>query len=124
MKVVVIDDDLVVLQVAKAALEKAGHEVVTLSTAIGATAVLLRERPEAVLVDIDMPALNGNDWLQLIRERNLLGEDRQIGFILYSGAEREELDRLVSETGALGGIQKSGDITGFALAFSRITQSL
>lgn len=122
LKVIVIDDDPVTLEVTQAMLESLGHEVVTLKSPIGAAAVLLRERPDLALVDVEMPGLSGDDWLSLIREKKLLGEDLSVDFVLHSGLPAEDLERLVKRTGALGAIRKEGHPASFLAAFRRITE--
>ena len=121
MKIIVIDDDPVTLEVTRATLESLGHEVMTLKSPIGAIAVLLREKPDLALVDIEMPGLSGDDWLNLIREKHLLGEDLHVDFVLYSGLTAADLERLVKKTGALGAIRKGDNPAAFIAAFRRIT---
>ncbi len=122
LKIIVIDDDPVTLEVTRATLESLGHEVVTLKSPIGATGVLLRERPDLALVDVQMPGLSGDEWLKLIREKKLLGEGLHVDFVLYSGLLDEDLDRLIKQTGALGAIRKQGNPASFIAAFRRITE--
>lgn len=123
MKVIVIDDDPVALELTRAALESLGHQVQTLAGAIGASAVILRERPDVVVVDIEMPGLSGVEWLRLLRERKVLGDDDATRFILHTGARADELEELVEQTGAVGGIRKEGSPNAFAVAFERILGS-
>jgi CheY-like chemotaxis protein len=120
LKVLVIDDDPVALAIARGVIESLGHVALTLSGTMGASAVVLRERPDIVLLDIEMPALAGDEWLRLIRERDLLGGDHEVGFVLHSGGDPAELARSAKETGALGVIQKGGSPTEFIAAFERI----
>jgi CheY-like chemotaxis protein len=122
LKVIVIDDDPVTLEVTQAMLESLGHEVVTLKSPIGAAAVLLRERADLALVDVQMPGLAGDDWLNLIREKRLLGEGLSVDFVLHSGLPAEELGWLARKTGALGAIRKEGHPASFIAAFRRITE--
>ncbi|HEY5658753.1 MAG TPA: response regulator [Myxococcota bacterium] len=122
MKVFVIDDDPVTLEVIRATLESLGHEVVTLKSPIGAAATMMRERPDLALVDVQMPGLSGDDWLRLIREKKLLGKDLNVDFVLHSGLPAEELEHLVKKTGAMGAIRKEGNPASFAAAFRRITE--
>lgn len=124
LKVLVIDDDPVVLALSQAALEHHGHEVVTLEGAIGAMAVVLRERPRVIVVDMQMPGLSGDEWLRMLRDRKLLGDDGEIAVILHSGARAAELEKLVVEMGALGAIVKKGDAHGFAKAFEVLVSRL
>ena len=124
MKILLIDDDPVALALGRAVLEKQGHDVITLEGALGASAVILREQPRVVVLDIEMPGLPGDDWLQMLRERNLLGEDSQTAFILHSGVDAAKLERISGETGALGGIPKGENPQAFADAFERLVEQL
>jgi len=124
MKVLVIDDDPVSLSLCQAALERHGHTVVTLPRALGATAVILREAPDVLLLDLDMPGLTGDAWLQMLRERRILGGDEQLAVILYSGAEPAELEKIARENGALGGICKRGSALAFVRDFERLVAKL
>jgi len=124
LKVLIIDDDPVVLTLSQAALENRGHDVVTRDGAIGAMAVVLRERPRVVVVDMQMPGLSGDEWLRMLRERKVLGEKSEVAFILHSGVRAAELEKLVLETGALGGIVKKADPHAFAHAFEQLVSRL
>ena len=107
MKVVVIDDDPIVLEVVRGTLEDLGHEVTTRTSAMGASAWILRERPDLVLVDISMPALPGDEWLDLVTENSLAARDgHEPVFVVFSGRSVEQLERVVRETCAVGYIHK------------------
>jgi len=120
----VIDDDPVSLAVSRAALESRGHEVLTLERALGAVAVILREQPDVVVLDLEMPGLSGDAWLHMLRERRLLERDQKLAVILHSGAKSGDLERIVLETGALGGIPKQGNPLTFASDFERLVEKL
>jgi CheY-like chemotaxis protein len=124
LKVLVVDDEAVVLEMARATLEDMGHEVVTRNSALGASACILRERPEIVLVDIGMPALSGDEWLRLVGEQDLVPGERTPVFVLFSGAEPAELDRLVRETCAAGYISKQSGPNGLEERFRKIVEGL
>ena len=122
IKVMIVDDDLVTLEITKALLESRQYEVITRESAIGTSAAILRERPDVVLLDIHLPALHGDELLKAIRDKNLVPEGPQPEFILYSGVENSTLQRLVQETRALGGINKTSDLAALASAFERLLQ--
>jgi CheY-like chemotaxis protein len=122
IKVMVVDDEPVTLEVTRALLESRGYDVVTRESAIGTTAAILRERPDVVLLDILLPGLPGDQLLKAITEEELLPEGQRPAFILYSGVDGSTLHRLVEETGALGGIEKTADLAGFASAFEALLQ--
>jgi DNA-binding response OmpR family regulator len=116
----VVDDDPVSLEVARARLESRGYEVVTRDRAFGTTAAILRERPDVVLLDINMPGLPGDDLLRAITTRDLLPPEQRTAFILHSGEDAETLRRHVDETGALGGIEKTADHGAFLASFEAL----
>src|SRR2546425_778575 len=58
-KILVIDDDDKVLTVCKRNLESAGYEVITSNSALRMPQIVQRERPNLVLLDVEMPALSG-----------------------------------------------------------------
>jgi CheY-like chemotaxis protein len=123
MKVLVVDDDPVALETSKAVLEGLGHEVVVREHALGTTSAILDERPDVVLVDVEMPALPGDELIRVVRRRGAaLGLETV--FILYSGRNLGELERLVEETGAVGAIEKTGSLASLAADFARIVNGL
>jgi DNA-binding response OmpR family regulator len=125
LKVAVIDDEATVLEVIDSRLQAMGHEVIARSSAMGAAAWLLQERPNLVLVDLSMPALPGDEWLGLITEESLLeGAGDKPAFAVFSGRGVEELERVVRETCAVGYIHKPEGPKGFDLAFEKIVQAM
>ncbi len=125
MKVVVIDDDPIVLEVVRGTLEDLGHEVTTRTSAMGASAWILRARPDLVLVDISMPALPGDEWLDLVTENSLAARDgHEPVFVVFSGRSVEQLERVVRETCAVGYIHKQDGPEAFEVAFEKIVQGL
>lgn len=65
--ILVIDDNLEILLVVRAALEEAGHLVVTTSTPQEALALVASEPVEVVISDIMMPEISGTELLGLLR---------------------------------------------------------
>ena len=109
-RILVIDDDPIVLEVVRARLEAAGHEVHTREKAIGTTQWVASHQPDVVLLDVSMPAISGNELVQLLRKRDATAN---VQVIFYSGLPSEQLGELVRETGALGAISKSADESRF-----------
>ena len=120
VRVMVVDDDPVCLEVARALLESRGYEVVTRDKAFGTTAAILRERPDVVLLDIHMPGLPGDDLLKIIKGKDLLPHEQRTAFILHSGVDSPTLRRRVEESGALGGIEKTTDHAAFLSSFEAL----
>ncbi len=59
MKVLVVDDDPLALAVVRARLKVEELEIVPLADGRQAVAVALRERPDLILLDVDMPGVSG-----------------------------------------------------------------
>jgi CheY-like chemotaxis protein len=123
MKVLVVDDDPVVLVMTEAVLQSLGHEVITRDRALGTSAAIYVQRPDVVLIDVEMPGLSGDELVRISHEKFAV-EGHEIAFIFYSGHEREELERLVEETGAVGAIDKASGPTGLARQFSEIVENI
>ncbi len=103
-KVLVIDDDPIVLEVVRERLEGAGFAVVLRDEPLGTTNVVRDEKPDIVLLDIMMPALNGERLANLLRSNRSLGS---MSIVLHSSKSPAELAPLVDQTGAIGAISKS-----------------
>ena len=118
-RVMVIDDSPLVLELVRSFLHSAGHEVITREMAVGTRAAVLRERPDMVLLDINMPLLNGVDICRAIREHSLIGSTY---IILHSDRPEGELARLAKQCGANGYIRKTQDRAKFMREFGAATE--
>jgi twitching motility two-component system response regulator PilH len=103
-KVFIVDDSKVVLMAARKILEAAGFEVITRSDPIGSTVQIMHERPDVVLLDVNMPLLEGHDIVRSIKRCANL---RDTAVLLFSGRPESELQHLMLICGADGYIQKS-----------------
>lgn len=82
-RVLVVDDDSLLLGAVSRALERAGHSIVRAQTAEDALELLALETPQAILSDIGLPGMSGIELL-----RRVLSEPRHrtIGLVLWSGS--------------------------------------
>jgi DNA-binding response OmpR family regulator len=67
-RVLVADDDVDIRTLVRTLLERAGHEVVEAADGKECLRALYERRPELVLLDVGMPALDGWKTLERIRE--------------------------------------------------------
>jgi DNA-binding response OmpR family regulator len=111
-KVLVVDDDIVALEVAKERLERAGFTVITRSTALGTSACIKKEKPKCVLLDVQMPGLSGDALAKLLQ-----GASVPSSVILHSASDRAALTSLASSCGAVGVIEKTDDDRYFLAQF-------
>ncbi len=107
-QILVIDDDPIVLESTRSQLEDAGYRVIVNNSASGTARIILSNSPDIVLVDVMMPGLTGDEFVGFITENQIFKES-DIGFILYSSKDSQELNELVRKSGALGAIQKTGN---------------
>jgi len=70
-KILLVDDDPVILAVLQRALTTTGVEVVTASTGAAALAELAKQRFDVVVSDVQMPEMNGLKLLRAVREHDL-----------------------------------------------------
>lgn len=70
MKVLVVDDSVAIAKAAKMMVEREGHQVVTADNGYRALQALEQETPDLVLLDVEMPTLDGFKTCMLIRSRH------------------------------------------------------
>lgn len=68
MRVLVVDDEDQVLEVVTSMLEVEGHDVVTASHGVEALLRVEDSRPDAILLDIVLPRMDGATVAQKLRE--------------------------------------------------------
>lgn len=103
-RIVLVDDSIVVLESARSALEDAGFEVTTVDNPLSLPHIVLRQRPELVLLDINMPAVSGETVTRIIRQ---CLPNSTVPILLHSDLAPEELERRAKECGASGFIRKT-----------------
>lgn len=109
-KILVIDDDDKALGVAKRQLEAAGYDVITEESALKLPMIVQREKPDLVLLDVEMPALRGEHVLELSAMFDFL---RTVPIVLHSGKSEEQLQALVAKSNARGYIRKTANPLSF-----------
>ena len=93
-KILVVDDEPEITRLVRAYLERAGFAVVTASEGREALAVFRHERPNLVVLDLNLPGLDGLDVCRAMRR------DSDVPIIMLT-ARLEETDRLIGlELGA------------------------
>ena len=86
MRILVVDDDKLVLDFLKVFFESLKHEVIILSDYRDALKKLVVEQPDLVLLDIMMP---GKDGLELLKEMKDIDKEVSIAMMTaYRDAER------------------------------------
>jgi DNA-binding response OmpR family regulator len=93
-KILVVDDELDIVKVVRAYLEQSGFRVITASDGQQALAMYRHERPDLIVLDLNLPQMNGLDVCRAIRRESNVP-------IIMLTARVEETDRLIGlELGA------------------------
>jgi CheY-like chemotaxis protein len=66
-RILVADDNRQLVEMLRAMLEDAGHEVVSASSGLAASALLDREEVDLLLLDVLMPGMSGDAVADLLR---------------------------------------------------------
>ena len=116
-KVLCVDDDGVELIVIRAWLELAGYKVVTQKGPLGTTQVFLREKPDVVLLDMNMPGLSGDALGKLITQ---VTRKASVDIIFYSGEDPDVVRSRTMDLNVRGIIHKTHDGSIFLSQFERL----
>ncbi|MBI1869688.1 MAG: response regulator [Chlamydiae bacterium] len=104
-KILVVDDEIEFLEIVKTRLEANGHTVVTATSGEEALQKVKVERPDAILMDVTMPGINGLDVLKKIRQ-----EDKRLPIFIMTAFSSEEKSSLANVLDASGFILKTDDL--------------
>jgi len=102
--VLVVDDSDVVLEVVKKNLENAGYHVITRNKPSGSVAAILRDKPDVVLLDVNMPTLSGDTIAKILAR---VSQNPETLVLLHSSLSIDNLRLKALATGAHGYIQKT-----------------
>lgn len=100
-KILLLDDEKLAQVAIQDILQAAGHEVIVRGTAWGTSKLIYDERPDLVLLDLVLPTISGEDFLDLIRNSPELKGTK---VVLYSG--RADIEEVAEQHGADGFIRK------------------
>ena len=105
IRVLYVDDELGLLEIAKLYLEESGEFSVTTIDSVSAALDLLgKEKFDVIISDYQMPGMDGIEFLVEVRTR--FGK---IPFILFTGKGREEVVIQAINSGADFYLQKGGE---------------
>jgi len=112
MRVLIVEDEQTLGEVFRDFLAEMGHDALAVRTAEAALATLERQRPDAIILDINLPGMSGLDFLQLrpVRESGL-------PIVAISGVATESQARECLRLGAL-------DFLGKPVALERLNEVL
>ena len=92
-KVLIIDDEILIREVVKAALLHSNFEAVTLESPALAETFVRQAKPDLILMDLYMPELNGLELLRKLKKERATAE---IPVIIFTGSH-ERVDVISSQ---------------------------
>ena len=102
--ILVVDDNAVVLEMTRSTLETAGFRVHTRDRTAGAIVAILQDRPDLVLLDVNMPHVTGDSIADILSRTRAA---RGTLVVLYSSLPANALRMKALATGAHGFILKT-----------------
>ncbi|MEW6733594.1 MAG: response regulator [Acidobacteriota bacterium] len=106
-KVLIIDDDATSIEVLKYNLQQAGYKVAIHTKNLGMIAAINDERPDLILLDINMPLLDGPLLCRLVKKNQQFA---QTPILLCSALNEKRLIKKAAECKATGYIYKGWGI--------------
>ena len=104
-KVLVVDGSKLFRELVTDWLRERGHRAASIDSAAMLVSAIHRERPDMVLVDVDMPGLPGDRVAAVIRDASLT----DCPVVLSSSRHNPGLPMLCVECGAVGHVMKDVD---------------
>ena len=117
-KILVIDDDARDRELVTAVLEERGYEVISAEN--GRTGLMLchRGEPDAVVLDLHMPGIDGRSILQQLRTLH-----PSLPVVVFSGHSAEDVEEEMLHQGATAFIQKAFSLHHLGLALQEVLPS-
>ncbi len=91
MNVLIVDDDPISREMLATTLEEAGHDVLDLAEPVGLTRALFQQEFDAVVLDVMMPSIQGDQLSKAIRQHS---RGQRVAIVLVSGRSAHELSQL------------------------------
>ena len=108
--VLVIDEDLSVLEATRAILDGAGYRTIMRNRSAGSVSTIIKEKPDIVLVELNMARLNGETIAKII---NRTSPRPNVVLLFHSALPIETLRLKALAAGAQGYVQKTADAPEF-----------
>ncbi|MFK7818070.1 MAG: response regulator [Planctomycetaceae bacterium] len=89
--VLVVDDDLNIRIGTQLRLQSAGYNTIEADNGVDALSMAIQQQPQAILLDIHMPHMNGIETLKALRQHN---NTKQTPVIMLSASRIERLEAL------------------------------
>ncbi|MEO1329936.1 MAG: response regulator [Pseudomonadota bacterium] len=105
-RVLAVDDTITFRIMLSDCLRKAGHEVIEAENGKQALDKLLAEQPDIVITDLNMPVMDGLDFIEAARKEHA---GRALPMLLLTTEVADHLKKRAREVGATGWLTKPFD---------------
>ena len=102
-KILIIDDDRVSLLSISAKLRASGFQTAAAGDATMATTIAKQEKPDLIILDINLP---GGDGITVMQHMSSINTLALTPIIIITGTESESLEKRALESGAVAFFQK------------------
>jgi two-component system, sensor histidine kinase and response regulator len=120
LHILLAEDNIVNQRVAAGLLTSRGHDVTIADNGVDALAALARERFDLVLMDLQMPEMDGFEATAIIRQRERVTGERLSIVALTANAMVGDRERCL-DAGMDGYLSKPFDISGLVAEIARVT---
>ena len=120
-RLLLVEDDPIVAAVIRGLLEREGHRLVHVVNGLSALAELAHASFDAVLLDLDLPGIDGFQIARLIRQRESAGEHLPIIAVTARSGSGDEVR--ASEAGMDGFLRKPVSGGQLVMALARVIRT-
>ena len=111
-KVMIVDDDVETRQLLAEELRDLGHESVHAADGVQALSLVRRERPDLILLDLQLPAVDrtgvsGGDGFHVLERLRNIAEVASVPVIVFSGTRSRQAEERALSLGAREFVLKS-----------------
>ena len=121
MKILIAEDDKELLRLSETLLRAAGHAVIKAVDASQILASAQREKPDLILLDINLPGGTGSDILVKLKRSSLTSH---MHVIVVSGVSDPHMHALLAKEGAEGFLSKPWDPGNFIQDLQKLSPHL
>jgi two-component system, OmpR family, alkaline phosphatase synthesis response regulator PhoP len=93
-KILIIEDDLDQIELVKWNLENKGFTVFACSDGVEGIKTYVKNKPDLILLDLNLPYIDGIDIVDCLKRNNLLNE---IPIIIISGTDEQNFQKAISD---------------------------
>lgn len=115
----VVDDDRTILEMLDRYLKSHGWDVVTCDSPFGVSAVVKRMKPDVVVLDVNMPALDGESIAKLLTKGS---RGVPIPIVFYSAMPEDELRLLAARIPGASWVPKTSPLAVLQREIARVAR--